>query len=56
MGGKGGGLGTTVVLSLVTVVLGAARGNEVLDSAQQNAEDGIRAFITTLGFEEVRFR
>ena len=34
----------------------AARENEILDSAEQNAEDGIRAFVTTLGFEEVRFR
>ena len=34
----------------------AARENEILDSVEQNAEDGIRAFVTTLGFEEVRFR
>jgi hypothetical protein len=34
----------------------AARRNEILDSAEQNAEDSIRAFVTTLGFEEVRFR
>lgn len=34
----------------------AARENEILDSAEQNAEDSIRAFVTTLGFEEVRFR
>ena len=34
----------------------AARENEILDTAEQNAEDSIRAFVTTLGFEEVRFR
>jgi hypothetical protein len=33
----------------------AARGNGILDSARRNAEDSIRAFITTLGFEEVEF-
>ena len=34
----------------------AALENGILDAAGHNAEDGIRAFITTLGFEEVRFR
>ncbi len=33
----------------------AARKNGILDTAEQNAEDSIRAFVTTLGFEEVRF-
>jgi len=33
----------------------AARENDVLDSARRNAEDSIRAFVTTLGFEEVEF-
>ncbi len=33
----------------------AARENDVLDSARRNAEDSIRAFATTLGFEEVEF-
>ena len=33
----------------------AARENGVLDSAERNAEDGIRAFVTSLGFQEVRF-
>ena len=28
----------------------AARENEILGSAEQNAEDSIRAFVTTLGF------
>lgn len=37
-------------------LLAAARKNDILDTAEQNAEDGIRAFATTLGFEEVRFR
>jgi hypothetical protein len=36
-------------------VEGAARENGILDTAEQNAEDSIRAFVTTLGFEEVRF-
>jgi len=34
----------------------AARENEILDTAEQNAEDSVRAFVTTLGFDEVRFR
>ena len=34
----------------------AARENEILDTAEHNAEDSVRAFVTTLGFEEVRFR
>ena len=33
----------------------AARGEDILDQAEQNAENGIRAFVTSLGFEEVRF-
>lgn len=33
----------------------AARENDVLDSARRNAEESIRAFVTTLGFEEVEF-
>lgn len=33
----------------------AARDEDILDQAEQNAEDSIRAFVTTLGFEEVRF-
>jgi hypothetical protein len=34
----------------------AARMNGILDTAETNAENSIRAFVTTLGFEEVRFR
>jgi hypothetical protein len=34
----------------------SARENGILDTAQGNAEDSIRALVTTLGFEEVRFR
>jgi hypothetical protein len=37
-------------------IKGAARENEILDTAEQNAENSIRAFVTTLGFQEVRFR
>jgi hypothetical protein len=36
-------------------ILAAARENGILDYAERNAEDSIRAFVTTLGFEEVRF-
>jgi hypothetical protein len=32
-----------------------ARDEDILDQAEQNAEDSIRAFVRTLGFEEVRF-
>ena len=34
----------------------AALENGILDTAERNAEDSIHAFVTTLGFEEVRFR
>lgn len=34
----------------------AARENKILDAAEKNAEDSIRAFVTSLGFEKVRFR
>ncbi len=33
----------------------AAGENDILDYAERNAEDSIRAFVTTLGFREVRF-
>ncbi len=33
----------------------AARDEDILDQAEQNAENGIRAFVSSLGFEEVRF-
>jgi Protein of unknown function (DUF4230) len=33
----------------------AARDEDILAQADQNAENGIRAFVTSLGFEEVRF-
>ncbi len=36
-------------------VEGAARENGILDYAESNAEDSLRTFVTTLGFEEVRF-
>jgi hypothetical protein len=32
-----------------------ARENGILETAEANAENSIRAFVTTLGFEEVRF-
>ena len=37
-------------------IKGAALENEILDTAEQNAENSIRAFVTSLGFEKVRFR
>lgn len=33
----------------------AARKDDVLDTAETNAEDSIRGFVQSLGFEEVRF-
>jgi uncharacterized protein DUF4230 len=33
----------------------AARDEDILDQAEQNAENSIRAFVVTLGFKEVRF-
>jgi hypothetical protein len=35
---------------------GAARENGILDTAETNAENSVRAFVTTLGFDEVQFR
>jgi Protein of unknown function (DUF4230) len=43
-------------LRAVEKIEAAARENEILDTAEQNAEATIRAFVTTLGFDEVRFR
>jgi hypothetical protein len=43
-------------LQAVQKITDAARENEILDTAEHNAEDSVRAFVTTLGFEEVRFR
>ena len=43
-------------LRAIQKIEGAARENEILDTAEHNAEDSVRAFVTTLGFEEVRFR
>ena len=36
-------------------ILAAARENGILDDAETNAEESIRAFVTTLGFERVEF-
>ena len=36
-------------------ITAAAEENGILDYASSNAEDSIRAFVTTLGFEEVEF-
>ena len=43
-------------LRAVEKISASARENGILDTAEGNAEDSIRAFVTTLGFEEVRFR
>ena len=32
-----------------------ARDEDILEQAERSAENGIRAFVTSLGFEEVRF-
>jgi hypothetical protein len=42
-------------LQAVEKITDAARENEILDTAEHNAEESVRAFVTTLGFEEVRF-
>jgi hypothetical protein len=36
-------------------IKGAARENDILDTAEKNAENSIRALVITLGFERVRF-
>jgi hypothetical protein len=43
-------------LRAVEKITASARENGILDTAEDNAEDGIRAFVTTLGFERVKFR
>jgi hypothetical protein len=43
-------------LQAIQKIKGVARENEILVTAQQNAEVSIRAFVTTLGLDEVRFR
>jgi hypothetical protein len=43
-------------LRAVEKIEGAARENKILETAERNAEDSIRTFATTLGFDEVRFR
>ena len=43
-------------LRAVKKIEASARENGILDTAEGNAEDSIRAFVTTLGLEEVRFR
>jgi hypothetical protein len=43
-------------LRAVEKIEDAALENGILHSSERNAEESIRAFVTTLGFEEVRFR
>jgi hypothetical protein len=43
-------------LQAVEKIEASARGNGILDTADQNAQNSIRAFVTTLGFKRVRFR
>ena len=43
-------------LRAVEKITASARENGILDTAEGNAKDGIRAFVTTLGFERVKFR
>jgi hypothetical protein len=42
-------------LRAVEKIEASARENGILNAADQNAQNSIRAFVTTLGFEEVRF-
>ncbi len=42
-------------LRAVEKIEATARENGILETAETNAEQSIRAFVTTLGFEEVRF-
>ncbi|HWS80648.1 MAG TPA: DUF4230 domain-containing protein [Rubrobacter sp.] len=43
-------------LRAVQKIEDAARENKILETAERSAEDSIRAFAATLGFDEVRFR
>jgi len=43
-------------LRAVEQISASARENGILDTAEANAEDSIRAFVSTLGFEEVEIR
>jgi hypothetical protein len=43
-------------LRAVEEISASARENGILDTAEANAEDSIRAFVATLGFEEVEIR
>ena len=43
-------------LRAVEEISASARENGILDTAEGNAEDSIRAFVSTLGFEEVEIR
>jgi hypothetical protein len=43
-------------LRAVEKIEASARENGILDTAEANARDSIRAFVASLGFEEVRFR
>ena len=46
----------TARLRAVGKISASARENGILDTAESNAEDSIRAFVTTLGFEKVKYR
>jgi hypothetical protein len=43
-------------LQAVEKIRVAARDNKILETAERNAEDSVRAFVTSLGFDEVSFR
>ena len=42
-------------LRAIEIIEQTARENGILNTAEENAEDSIRAFVTTLGFEGMRF-
>jgi hypothetical protein len=44
-----------LVVNAVDEIGNIAEESDILAQANTNAEDSIRAFVTTLGFEEVRF-
>ena len=43
-------------LRAVEKIEASARENGILDTAEANAQDSIRAFVASLGFDDVRFR
>ena len=53
--GSGVAVGLLLLAETLPRLLAPPRENGILDHAEGNAEDSLRAFVTTLGYEEVRF-